>query len=261
MTLGESSTGRPLSSPEWLEAHHQAKLPERTAYATRLAELQPKSIVDLGCATGLWLDLLNSALPPDCRFIGIDNNEDSLKLARSRSRTWARSVVFMNLDIEKQANLIPPADLTLAFNIFPYISDLPAFLEVLSARHPHGAVAVRQYDGAALRFGPLSTVFRQRSETELRVAVEGSRQFRHYDLDRVFSALDASSYENREYGFELFSRFSPYPDDFLDYFHGTLEWTRTFLSKESAEQLEPWISERALESSYFYEVDLVSLLS
>ncbi len=55
MISQENSTGRPLADAKWLENHHRAKLPERTAFAKKLAKLNPKNIVDLGCATGLWL--------------------------------------------------------------------------------------------------------------------------------------------------------------------------------------------------------------
>lgn len=41
MLSRENSTGRPLADAIWLENHHKAKLPERTAFARRLAELHP----------------------------------------------------------------------------------------------------------------------------------------------------------------------------------------------------------------------------
>lgn len=102
MISQENSTGRPLADAKWLENHHRAKLPERTAFAKKLAKLNPKNIVDLGCATGLWLELLNDILPSDCEFIGIDSDKESLKLATERSKLWDRKVKFLHLDLEKK---------------------------------------------------------------------------------------------------------------------------------------------------------------
>jgi len=83
----ENSSGKPLANSSWLLNHHRAKIPERTAFAKRLAKLQPKKIVDLGCATGLWLELLNEILPLDCEFIGIDSDIESLeKLAEQETK-------------------------------------------------------------------------------------------------------------------------------------------------------------------------------
>ena len=163
----ENSSGKPLANSSWLENHHRAKIPERTAFAMKLAKLQPKKIVDLGCATGLWLELLNEILPVECEFIGIDSDIESLEIAISRSKTWSRKISFMQLDIEKDAASIPSADLTLAFNIFPYIKDIDKFINILATRTPQGTLAVRQYDGASIRFGPMPTAMRQKIEQDL----------------------------------------------------------------------------------------------
>lgn len=42
MIKQENSSGKPLADTIWLENHHRAKLPERTAFAKRLVELHPK---------------------------------------------------------------------------------------------------------------------------------------------------------------------------------------------------------------------------
>ena len=94
MISQENSTGRPLADAKWLENHHRAKLPERTAFAKKLAKLNPKNIVDLGCATGLWLELLNDILPSDCEFIGIDSDKESLKLATDEANYGTEKLNF-----------------------------------------------------------------------------------------------------------------------------------------------------------------------
>lgn len=262
MITEENSTGKPLANASWLEKHHRAKIPERTAFAQRLVELHPKRIVDLGCATGLWLDLLNEIFPKDCEFIGIDSDNESLDIAIQRSESWERKKSFMQLDIERDVSKIPASDLTLAFNIFPYINELDAFIEALAARTPKGVLAVRQYDGASIRFGPMPTAERQKIESDLRVATENSQKFRHYDLDRTFNSLRKSSFSKKDYQFELFERSSPFKDDFIPYYKGTLSWTQQFLSEKSAEFFKNWINEDPfMLNRYFYEVDLVALLS
>ena len=262
MISQENSTGRPLADAKWLENHHRAKLPERTAFAKKLANLNPKSIVDLGCATGLWLELLDGILPSDCEFIGIDSDKESLKLATQRSKSWNRKVKFLHLNLEKEVAKILPSDITLAFNIFPYIDNLESFIKALWERSPHGVLAVRQYDGASIRFGPMDTAIRQKMELDLRIATENSQKFHHYDMDRTFSSLRNSNYNNFEYSFELFERVSPFDKDFIPYYQGTLIWTCQHLSEVSANNLKKWMEADAfMNNSYFYEVDLVALLS
>lgn len=263
MITQENSSGKSLADAEWLNVHHRAKLPERKAFAEKLTEYKPKTIVDLGCASGLWLDVFDKVVPNDCAFIGIDSDEEILELAKKRSRSWDRNSSFMKLDIESQASLIPTADLTLAFNIFPYIKDLTHFLKTLSNRCPCGALAVRQYDGASIRFGPMPTDKRQAIESSLRVATENSKKFRHYDLDRTYEALNNSSYKNKSYSFELFERTSPFPEDFIPYYRNMLQWTCDHISDSSAQYLSRWLDEDAdyCMKRYFFEVDLVAVLS
>lgn len=262
MITEENSTGKPLANAKWLENHHRAKIPERTLFAKKLVEMHPKKIVDLGCASGLWLELLNEILPVECEFIGIDSDNESLQIAIQRSKSWRRKISFMQLDIEKEASKIPASDITLAFNIFPYINDIDAFIDALASRTPRGILAVRQYDGASIRFGPMPTSERQKLESDLRVATENSQKFRHYDLDRTFTALRNSTYIEKNYYFELFERSSPFNDDFIPYYKGTLDWTCQFLSEASAEFLKKWMDEDPhMLNRYFYEVDLVALLS
>lgn len=262
MSSYENSTGKPLADNNWLEIHNRAKLPERTAFAKKLSALNPKSVVDLGCASGLWLEILNKFLPNECEFIGIDSDEESLNLATKRSKTWNRKTSFLQLNLEKDVLQIPASDLTLAFNIFPYITDLDSFIKALSLRIPRGVLAVRQYDGASIRFGPMPTAQRQKIEIDLRIAVEKSQKFQHYDLDRTFNALRKSNYVQANYEFELFKRISPFTEDFIPYYKETLSWTCRNVSDDTAKYFQEWINEDSLMlNRYFYEVDLVALLS
>ena len=259
----ENSSGKPLANSSWLLNHHRAKLPERTAFAKKLAELHPKKIVDLGCATGLWLELLNEFISSECEFVGIDSDTESLEMAISRSSAWSRKTSFIQLDIEKDATLIPNADLILAFNIFPYIKNIDLFLKVLATKiTPLGKLAVRQYDGASIMFGPMPTAIRQQIEQDLYNATGKSEKFKHYDLDRTFSALQNSAFTNFEYTFELFERISPFDKEFIPYYNGTMLWTCQHISEASSEYMNNWMNQDInLQGRYFYEVDLVALLS
>ena len=262
MNTQEDSTGRPLADAKWLENHHLAKLNERTAFVKRISEYNPKKIVDLGCATGLWLDLLNDFVSNECEFIGIDSDPESLSIALERSKSWNRKSSFLNLDLEKDVEQIPSADIILAFNIFPYIQNLNEFINIIHSKNPKGTLAIRQYDGASIRFGPMATSNRQKFESDLRIATENSKKFSHYDMDRTFNAIYKSNYSSKSIEFELFERKSPFPKEFVPYYNGTLEWTIQHISDSSAEYLKKWIEDDTLlHCRYFFEVDLVAILS
>ena len=262
MITEENSIGKPLANATWLEKHHNAKIPERTKFAQRLIELHPHKIVDLGCASGLWLALLNEIFPNECEFIGIDNDEQSLSIAKERSKLWNRNVSFLKLDIEKEVDQIPSADLILAFNIFPYIDNLDLFIKSIFCKNKQGTLAIRQYDGASIRFGPMPTNERQQIESDLRVALENNTNFRHYDMDRVYTAIHSAPYQNKTIEFELFERTSPFDSKFIPYYTGTLNWTAQFLSEASSIFFDKWMQEDPhFLNRYFYEVDLMALLS
>jgi SAM-dependent methyltransferase len=254
-----NASGRPLASPEWLEAHHLAKLPERRRFAERLAALCPARIVDLGCGTGLWLDLLNEVLSDDCEFIGLDSDPDAAALACTRCARWQRPVVIRQLEIEAESRSIPACDLALAFNVFPYLEDPAAVIAELARKGT--ALAVRQYDGAALRFGPMGNQLRTAVETSLQAAVGASEQFRHYDMDRVFSTLTSAAYTERTFEFELFARTDPFPPEFLDYYEGMMGWTLELLSEDAASAMRSWLADPNVGGRYFFEVDLTAVLS
>lgn len=167
------------------------------------------------------------------------------------------------MDIESDRIDIPSADIALAFNVFSYLRDPSTLLGHLGARRDHGILAVRQYDGAALRFGPMDTDSRVTIEAALRASVLSRFEYRHYDMDQVFSALWASPFSARDLKFELFERTAPFPSEFMDYFNSTLDWTASLLSEDAASALEHWRASLEIDAvgAYFFEVDLVAVLS
>ena len=267
MSIWHNESGRPLASDAWLEAHHRAKLRERTAFARLIAARAPRRIVDLGCGPGLWLELLSNELGAHCELLGFDSDSDALQAARERAQTWAKPSAFESLDFELDSDALPEADTFLAFNVFPYVSNPTELLETLRSKlRPGGCVVVRQYDGALLRVGPMSNQDRQLIDMSLMASVVGSGQFKHYDLDRIFEAITSSGFASKNIDFEVFKRVAPYPAEFEGYLVNTVEWTRKYISSEARDRLDDWFRARGPSASsnvpsYFMEVDLVAWLS
>lgn len=255
-----NGSGMFCSSAEWLEAHHRAKLPERKAFAERLAAHRPKRLVDLGCGVGLWLELLNDLLPSDCEFIGIDADDDVLDQAAARTYDCDRSVTFERVDLNSELDAIPPADITLAFNLFSFVDDPARLIGGIAANG--SSLAIRQYDGAAIRFGPMDPDLRNSIESSLLASFASSGEPRHYDLDRLMQSLATSPFAKRETQFELFARAAPFPEDFLAYYTGMMSWTLSRLSNGAGDKFRSWLeAEGASAGRYFFEVDLVAVLS
>lgn len=264
-TAWHNPSGKPLSSPEWLDAHHHAKLSERADFARRLADLKPSRIVDLGCGSGQWLSLLDSVLDAECELIGIDLDADSIEIARTRSAHWNRAAQFIVADFLSCPEVVPEADLILMFNMIPYIEDPLLLISSLKAASSDGVLAIRQYDGFTIRFGPMKARTRVRIEDSLFVAVSNSSQFDHYSLDRAFEAVSQSPYRNRSIEFEFFQRVSPFDGHYLKYLELTFDWLQQYLSEDSRKELMAWrrlvADASASHGIYSYEVDLVAILS
>jgi SAM-dependent methyltransferase len=258
-----NETGRPLSSAAWLDAHHQAKLPERTSFARGLAKYRPKRLVDLGCATGLWLDLMDKVLSPQCEFVGIDSDPHAIDVARDRARSWARSAEFLLCDIASEPEQIPESDLALAFNIFPYLPSASELLERLFEQQRTRRAVVRQYDGGTIRIGPMSPDDRYAIDSSLRASLESSAEFSHYDMDRTYEVLRASGLAVERLDFELTQRHAPFPAEFIDFFAATTDWMSGHLSDDGRARLSGilagWTPTGG--SLYFEQVDLVAVLS
>lgn len=257
---GQDLCSGPPAAGRWLEAHHRAKLPERRAFCQRLAALRPSSVLDVGCGTGLWFDELNRVLPDDCEFIGMDSNESSLVEARERAGDWSRRSSFHQVDLNLAPGDLPEADLTLLFNVSSYVDRLDELLVPLALRP--GCLAVRQYDGAGMRFGPMSPDDRVLIQASLREAMN-ERGFRHYDLDRLYATIGRAPFTHREVSFESFVRTHPFPEGFADYFAGTMSWLSEYLSGPARERLHSWWSARREDpglATYFVEVDLCAIL-
>lgn len=265
MTSWINKSGRPLSSSEWLAIHHNAKSEERMHFAKKLLRNSPSCIVDLGCGTGLWFDMLNKFASTKCKFIGIDGDIAAINEAKSKSLHWKRKCEFICTNIELNSE-IPFADMFLVFNMFSYVNDGTSFLNNLRSRlNPGGCVVIRQYDEGTMRFGPMDNNERFEIDNSLFTALSCSNMFRHYDIDRTIQAITASTFEQKSIEFEVFERKSPYTEEFKKYFNETISWNMQFLNEAAKTSLKRWqdkyIIAQKPEQSYFIEVDLVARLS
>lgn len=257
-----NSSGQPLTGSAWLDTHHRAKLPERRAFSEQLAALRPGRVVDLGCATGLWLDELDKVLPAGCEFIGLDFDTVALEEAERRARGWRRQARFARVDLSDPAPDIPEADLTLMFNLAAYLPELDALLGLLATMP--GRTSIRQYDGAALRIGPMATEDRAMIDASLHASVGRSSQFQHYGLDRLYGAIERAPFRSKQVSFELFQRRTPFPPEFAGYFHGTMDWAMEHLSEAARQRFHQWLEARRADPAvptYFFEVDVTAMLS
>lgn len=263
MPTWANATGHALSSAAWLETHHRAKLPERTRFAQSLVPYHPRRLVDIGCGTGLWLDLIDKILPPECEFIGIDGDPDSLDLAKTRAKSWQRKADFVLCDIAEDFAQVPPADLILVFNMLAYIPNAPELLAHLRQSRKIGRVVIRQYDGGTMRVGPLaSSLDRQAIDVSLHTSLEKRREPSHYDLDRAYQLAHASGLKIERIDFELTQRHSPFPPEFVDYFRETVTWMSERLADDARTRFdEAFAIEQSAAPLYFAEIDLVTVLS
>lgn len=257
MPVWRNSTGSALSSSDWLDAHHRAKLPERTSFARRIAEYRPQKLVDLGCATGLWLDLIDKFLPNECELIGIDSDREALALARERSGSWRHTSDFRLCDLASEPERIPTdADVILAFNVLSYLPNMTAVLERLHTARKGTRLIVRQYDGGTIRLGPLSSDDRFVIDSSLQASLGSSSKFSYYAMDQTYKALMESHLKVQKMEFELTERHAPFPSEFLDYFDWTIAWMMDHLSDDGRDRLN-----RMLRGPlYFAEIDLVAVL-
>lgn len=261
-----NETGKPLSSWQWLKAHHTAKLVERKEFAKTIVSSSPGTIVDLGCGPGLWLELFDEVSDSNCKLIGIDSDENAINRARELSSNWSNQSDFFELDIVSDSSSLPKADIFLAFNIFPFLDEPATFINSLKDKlNPGGKIVIRQYDGATMRFGPMNHATRLEMDSSLYASIGCSDLFHHYDLDRMFEIIHKTEFQNIKTDFELFYRNSPYPEAFLEYYNNTIDWTAAHISEHAADKLETWrsiyLQEGCTKSSYFVEVDLVAILS
>jgi SAM-dependent methyltransferase len=247
-----------------LEAHHEAKLPERRVFAESLARYEPSRIVDIGCGTGLWLDLLDGVIPQTCEFVGIDSDPESLSTAQGRAARWSRPSAFLLADVEADPGVIPPGDLVLAFNILPYLPGARELVRGLCAQGKLRRLVLRQYDGGTIRLGPIAAEDRFIIDGALQAAMGPSNEFGHYEMDNAFTLIRETGLQPERVEFELTQRTAPFPAGFKRFFEATIDWMDSLLSEDAHARLKrnvgAWQTSQAA-GAYFAQVDLIAVLS
>lgn len=261
--MAHNSSGHPLSSPGWLDIHHWAKLPERVGFARELSQYQPTRIVDLGCGSGLWLDLLDAHLPAKCQFVGIDSDSESIELAERRAHTWSRDSRFYLCDVEREPGAIPKSDLLLFFNLLPYMPNAGRVLRDLRDNGKLGRVVVRQYGIDAMRIGPMPVGDRRVIDDSLHASVERRGEASHHDLDQAYGLAYMSGLTVEKTGFELIQRHAPFQPEFAHYFDETVSWMIERLSDDARARLRAVCGEpgAAVKPLYFAQLEFVAVLS
>ena len=256
-----NNSGKPFSAEDWLIVHHNAKLKERLKFATSVVSNSPKRIIDLGCGTGLWLDLFSKIMPKECELVGVDLDENNLESARKRSLAWDHPSSFLKASIE-DIDKVPEADLYLIYNMFSYLKEPSEFLRNLKTKlNRKGKISIRQYDGNLIRFGPISDELRFKVDAALRASVSTSLQFRYYDLDRTFRIISDSEFNQKSFAFENLQHVSPFDSNFSLYFEKTLQWIIEHLNHSLGQELINWYEKSKTSHIYFIATDLTASLS
>lgn len=262
MSNQRNNSGAQLSSSSWLEDHHNAKKNLRLDFAKKISKYTPSSIVDIGCGTGLWLSIFNDILPKECKFIGVDLDKDSLNEAKKRASDWKRECEWVQLDINQNPEKIPPADLALIFNFSSYIENLDIFFSNLSYERGFKKIALRQFAGDEIKFGPLNINEQTAIALSLKDSIGESQQIRYFDMDRLIESTSKSGREVVFREFELFQDFSPFNHSSWPYIRGTVEWTSERMPKSEKILVDTWLDKAIAQedSLYFYSLDWTALL-
>src|SRR5262249_40719483 len=157
----------------------------------------------------------------------------SLELARERASSWGRSVEFLHCDIAEDPERIPKADLLLALNLFPYLPDVAQLISGLRRNHTADRIIIRQWDGGTMRIGPMSAEARCAIASSLHAALEGSALFAHSGLDQTYELIRRTGFSVERLEFDLTQRHAPFPQEFEEYFLGTVAWMRDHLSDDA----------------------------
>lgn len=257
-----NTSGKQLSSIDWLILHHKAKFEERKAFIKKHIKDSDKKILDLGCGPALWLELIDSVANNDCEFIGVDIDINTLKYAQNKASTWNRKTTFINCDIEKDIENLEKVDVILVFNMFSYIKKPEVFLmKLYNLLNPGGRIIIRQYDGGTLRIGPMAEELRRTIDNSLLASLSSSKEFHHYDMDRVYKIVQDSPIPNKEFYLELYQKVSPYTITVEKYIEENMNWIKNYVSDYAKEKISDWLDTQFKNYSYFIEVDLVVILS
>ena len=262
MKKWKNDSGKQLSSEQWLLIHHTAKLKERKEFIKKNIANTDKVIIDIGCGPGLWMNLIDEFLTNDCTLIGVDSDNKAISAAKERLKISNACVEFINCNVEEYVANLPNADLILLFNMFCYIENPDNFINKLKEKLNYGGrIIIRQYDGSNIRIGPMEEKTRKLIDNSLFSSLSLSKQFHHYDLDRVFEAIENATFTNKKLEMEIFFKKTPYTKEVRQYLIEHIKWTSEYISEIAKLKLNEWLINQFDKLSYCTEVDLVAILS
>jgi len=94
-----------------------------------LVDWRGKSVIDVGCFHGYYCFKAEKA--GAINVIGIDKNEETLKVTRLLASLMNSKCTFINITAN---DILPDTDILLCLNMFHYIPDQEAFLKTIKAQ-------------------------------------------------------------------------------------------------------------------------------
>lgn len=257
-----NESGKELSSEEWLESHHRAKILERKKFIKMIIKDNDETIIDLGCGYGFWLEIINEYCDKTKTLYGVDIDSSAITRAKQRLKNAKCNVHFITCDMEQEIEKIPNANLILLLNMSCYIKDFSIFLEKIKKKLlPGGRLIIKQYDGSLLRIGPMCEKTRKIVDNSLYYSLSSSNEFYHYDIDRVYESVINSSFSSKVIKIDTYFKKAPYGDKEIKYIKGHIEWVKKYISEAAKIEFEQWIKDSFLKKSYYLETDFVFILS
>ena len=112
---------RPLAHLSWLRNHNLAKSSFRREVVQSLGLRPGIRIADLGCGPGYWAEYILECCPAIGRYVGIDDDEDCIQIAREThaGNTNVEFVKSCLLQSELEGDAF---DLVLCFNAIGYFA-------------------------------------------------------------------------------------------------------------------------------------------
>lgn len=168
----------------------------------RLELSRGATVLDVGCGTGNNFPLIQDAVGPLGRIIGVDYSSGMLEQARDRCRRAGWSNVELVLDDAAElANVYRQADATVSAWCLGIVHDLPAALQrIIDVTRPGGRIAIMDFDRARPDRGPLRYLYplyrrvligagidspEDLDDDRLRARWKRGRSFLHDELDDV----------------------------------------------------------------------------
>ena len=160
----KGSRGLPLTSFQWLTAHHEAKKDERKKMVSIHQIRKGDRVLDIACGPGFWTDLLLEQVSPSGTIIGLDIDTSLIAIAKD---TYADliSLGYIDFHVGDMRDLPyenDSFDVVICGNAYNYLAEeeLPHVVkEHLRVLRPGGRLSVRAFDNTMSLFHPVpSTV-------------------------------------------------------------------------------------------------------